>query len=150
MDRGATARWGLDAATLSTDSGALIEAPFSPTARYALEARPTGTTPEELLAAAYAACFTMALAERLAAAGHPAPALRTEARVQLVRPSGHWEIPAVRVHCTAAVPGISAHDFLELAHAARLHGPVARALRAEVTVTVSLEGAPGSEAPRRG
>src|SRR5512146_221579 len=106
MDRGATADWKSTTGTVTTDSGALINAPYSPTARYELEARPTATTPEELLAAAYASCFTMTLAEHLALAGYAAPSLRTEARVQLVRPSGYWEIPAVRVHCTATVPTI--------------------------------------------
>jgi lipoyl-dependent peroxiredoxin len=145
MDRGATTDWNIDAGTITTDSGALINAPFTPAARYELEARPTATTPEELLAAAYAACFTMTLAERLVAAGYSAPSLRTEARVQLVRPSGYWEIPAVRVHCSAGVGGITEEEFLAIAHAARLHGPIARALRAEVTLTVSLESIPGRE-----
>jgi osmotically inducible protein OsmC len=145
MDRGAITNWNADTGTITTDSGALINAPFSPVARYELEAKPTATTPEELLAAAYAACFTMTLAERLAAAGYPSPVLRTEARVQFVRPSGYWEIPAVRVHCSAGVAGISEQEFLAIAHAARLQGPIARALRAEVTLTVSLDSMPGRE-----
>src|SRR5512144_2261132 len=65
MDRGATANWNASAGTLTTDSGALINMPFSTIARYELEATPSATTPEELLAAAYAACFTMTLAEHL-------------------------------------------------------------------------------------
>lgn len=145
MDRGATTTWNTNAGTITTDSGALINAPCSTLARYELEAKPTATTPEELLAAAYAACFTMTLAERLTAAGYASPSLHTEARVQLVRPSGYWEIPAVRIHCAAGVPGISERAFLDIAHAARLHGPIARAMRAEVTLTVSLESSPGRE-----
>ena len=69
MDRGATANWNANAGTVTTDSGALINMPFSTIARYELEATPSATTPEELLAAAYAACITMTLAEHLAAAG---------------------------------------------------------------------------------
>ena len=65
--------------------------------------------------------------------------------MQLVRPSGYWEIPAVRVHCSAGVAGITEHEFLEIAHAARLRGPIAQAMRAEVTLTISLEGLPGRE-----
>lgn len=148
MDRGAIATWsgiGTRSGTLTTDSGALIEVPYSTAARFELEATPTATTPEELLAAATAGCFTMTFAERLAAAGHPARSLRTEARVQLIRPSGHWEIPAIRLHCSADVPGIGEREFLATAHAARVHGPIARALRATVTLTVSLESAPGRE-----
>lgn len=145
MDRGAKAEWTSIAGTITTDSGALINAPFSTAARYELEARPSATTPEELLAAAYASCFTTTLAERLVAAGYAAPSLRTEARVQLVRPSGYWEIPAVRIHCSATIPNIGEKEFLEIAHSARIHGPIARALRAEVTLTVSLETMPGRE-----
>jgi len=69
MDRGATAQWTSNAGTVTTDSGALINAPFSAVARYELEAKPSATTPEEMLAAAYASCFTTTLAERLTAAG---------------------------------------------------------------------------------
>ncbi|HTR53561.1 MAG TPA: OsmC family peroxiredoxin [Kofleriaceae bacterium] len=145
MDRGAIAEWTFDAGTVTTDSGALINAPYSSSARYELEAKPSATTPEELLAAAYASCFTTTFAERLAAAGYATPSLRTEARVQLLRPSGYWEIPAIRVHCSAAVPNIGEDEFLAIAHSARLHGPIARAMRAEVTLTVSLESAPGRE-----
>lgn len=145
MDRGATADWTSNTGTVTSDSGALINAPYSSNARYELEARPSATTPEELLAAAYASCFTMTLAEHLAAAGYATPSLRTEARVQLVRPSGYWEIPAVRVHCSANVPGIGEDVFLSIAHSARLHGPITRAMRAEVTLTVSLDSSPGRE-----
>ena len=145
MDRGAIAIWNdprTDAGTLSTDSGALTNTPISPKARFELEAIPTATTPEELLAAAYAGCFTMMLAERLEAAGFHPMSLRTEARVQLVRPSRYWEIPAVRIHCSAIVPGISAQEFLAIAHEAKQSGPIAQAMRAEVTLTVSLAPMP--------
>ena len=81
----------------------------------------------------------------LAAAGHPARSLRTEARVQLVKPSGYWEIPSLRIHCSAVVPGITEDEFLAIAHTARTQGPIARALRAAVTLTVSLESVPGRE-----
>ncbi len=150
MDRGAIATWNAarsPAATVTSDSGALIGTPFSPSARYELEAQSSATTPEELLAAAYASCFTMTLAERLEAAGYVPASLRTEARVHLVRPSGYWEIPSVRIHCSASVPGIADDEFLSIAHAARKHGPIARTLRAEVTMTVSLESAPGRDWP---
>jgi osmotically inducible protein OsmC len=145
MDRGAIAIWsgtGTNAGTLTTDSGALLNTPFSLGARFELEASPTSTTPEELLAAAYAACFTMDLAERLAASGHPPFSLRTEARVQVVRPSGYWEIPAIRLHCAANVPSISDEEFLALVQTARSHGPIARTLRADLVVTVSRESVP--------
>lgn len=148
MDRGAIAVWDgkrTRGGTLTTDSGSLIEMPYSPVARYELEARPSSTTPEELLAAAYASCFTMTFAEQLTAAGHKPSALRTEVRVQLVKPSGYWEIPSLRVHCSASITGIEEHEFLAIAHSARKAGPIARTLRAEVTLTVSLDTTPGRE-----
>ena len=70
MDRGAIAVWNDpkgQEGTLTTDSGALTNTPMSPTARFELEAVPTATTPEELLASAYAGCFTMMLATQLQA-----------------------------------------------------------------------------------
>lgn len=148
MDRGAIAVWsgaGANAGTLTTDSGALQNTPLSPDVRFELEATPTSTTPEELLAAAYAGCFTLDLLERLSASGHPPFSLRTEARVQVVRPSGYWEIPAIRLHCSANVPGISDEEFLALVREARTQGPIARTLRADLVVTVSLETVPDHE-----
>jgi osmotically inducible protein OsmC len=141
MDRGAIATWtaGIDAGTVTTDSGALIGVPYSRGSRFEGDG-PPGTNAEELLAAGQALCFTMALAERLTAAGHPANALRTEARVHLVRPGRHWMVSAIRLHCTATVPGITDSEFLALAHEARMQSPIAQALRADVSLTVSLEG----------
>ena len=148
MDHGAIAIWndpGSNAGVLTTDSGALVGVPCSKKARFEIEASPSATTPEELLAAACAGCFTMTFSDLLAAASHPAQSLRTEARVQLVRPSGSWEIPSVRLHCTAIVPGISEQEFLAIAHEARIRGPIAQALRADITMTVSLERTPYME-----
>lgn len=143
MDRGAIAvstRADADVVgMLNTDSGALTNTPFSQKARIELEATPSGTNPEELLAAACASCFTATLAERLAAAGYHAHAIRTEARVQLVRPGGHGTIGAIRLHCTAVVPGISDAQFLAIAHDAKTHGPIAQALRPDITLTVSRQ-----------
>ncbi|TMQ13955.1 MAG: OsmC family peroxiredoxin [Deltaproteobacteria bacterium] len=148
MDRGAIAGWDgakVKCGTVTTDSGSLIGVPYSPVTRFEREAGPPATTPEELLAAAYASCFTMTFAQQLTAAGHTASSLRTEVRVQLVKPHGYWEIPAIRVHCSAAVRGITESEFLKIAHAARMSGPIARALRSEITLTVSLDRAPGRE-----
>ena len=71
---------------------------------------PSGSNPEELLAASLAACFTMTLADRLTAAGHPALSMRTEARAMLVRPERRWSVPAMRMHCTATSPGSARHS----------------------------------------
>ncbi len=141
MDRGAICIWNdprTDAGTLTTDSGALTNTPLSAHARPELEGVPPAPPPEELHAAAYAGCYTMMLAEALGAAGYHPMSLRTEARVQLIKPTGRWEIPSVRVHCSAIVPGVSAEEFLALPHAAKQRGPIAEAMRADVTLTVSL------------
>jgi osmotically inducible protein OsmC len=151
MDRGAIAIWEpnhIRSAAIETDSGARIAMPQSSAARFELGAPPSATTPEELLAAAYAGCFTMTFAEQLTASGYSASRLHTEVRVQLVRPGGHWEIPSIRIHCSAIVPGIEEHEFLAIAHAARNGGPIAQALRAEITLTVSLD--PGGLVASRG
>ncbi|MDX2090753.1 MAG: OsmC family peroxiredoxin [Kofleriaceae bacterium] len=148
MDRGAICIWNdprTDAGMLTTDSGALTNTPISPHARFDLEAVPTASTPEELLAAAYAGCFTMMLAQHLDAAGYHPMSLRTEARVMLIKPSGYWEIPGVRIHCSAIVPGISAQEFLAICHEAKQSGPIAQAMRAELTLTVSLVPLPHQE-----
>lgn len=143
MDRGAITMWrgvGPDGVgEVTTDSGALHHVRYSAGSRFEQRERTEGTNAEELLAAAEASCFTMTLAERLAEAGHPALAIRTEARVQLIKPSGRWQIPAIRLHCTATVPGIDEHEFLAIAHAAKTDGPIAQATRADVTLTISLE-----------
>jgi osmotically inducible protein OsmC len=146
MDRGAIAVWsagGANAGTLTTDSGALVSMPCSRVARYELEARPTATNPEELVAAACAGCFAMTLVDRLAAAGHVAHRVQVEARTHLIKPGGRWEIPMIRLHCSATIPGIAEDEFLAIAHVARTEGPIARALRAEITLTVSLDAMPG-------
>ena len=145
MDRGAIAvstGAGKDASgTVTTDSGTLANVPYSRTSRCEREATPSGINPEELLAAAAASCFNLELAARLAAADHPAHSIRTEARVQLVKPGGQWTIGAIRLHCTATVPGITESELLAIAHEARIHGPIAHGLRPDVTLTISLETA---------
>jgi lipoyl-dependent peroxiredoxin len=143
MDRGAMVTWigsGSEGhGTIRTDSGSLVNTPFSARARFELEGdRVTGTNPEELLGAAHAGCFTMALAFRLAAAGHPATELRTEARVRLVKAGQSWTIPQIRLHCTGKVPGISPEQFMQLAADAKAHCPISEALRPEITLTASL------------
>jgi osmotically inducible protein OsmC len=142
MNRSAISTWtgtGADGTgTLSTDSGALTNTPFSSASRYEQHDKITGSNPEELLAAAYVGSFTMMLAERLAAAGHPAHSIRAEAQVNFIRASSSWRIPTVRLHCTAAVPGITGDQLFAIAHEVKQACPIAQALRPEVTMTASL------------
>jgi osmotically inducible protein OsmC len=80
---------------LSTDSGVLSDTPYSYRTRF--ENQP-GTNPEELIAAAHAGCFTMALAFKLSGAGHPPESLTTSAEVSLVQEGGGWTIAAVALN----------------------------------------------------
>jgi len=122
--------------TLTTQSGTLRDTPYSFAARFA---DGQGTNPEELIAAAHAGCFTMALAVRLSGAGHAPEALRTEARVTMEQESGGWRIAAVALRLRGAVPGIGRDDFLRLAEEAKAGCPVSRLLNASISLEATLE-----------
>ena len=87
-----------------------------------------GTNPEELIAAAHAACFSMALSNILAEAGHPPDEIRTSARVQLRPVDGAPTIARIDLEVEGSVPGIDAAAFDEHAEAAKAGCPVSRAL----------------------
>src|SRR3954469_20650900 len=92
---------------LTTQSGTLQETPYSFTTRFG---DGKGTNPEELIAAAHAGCFSMALAFRLSGAGHPPERLQTKADLSIVQEGGGWRISAVVLNLTAKVPGLSRED----------------------------------------
>ena len=106
--------------TLSTQSGVLKEARYGFQTRFA---DGPGTNPEELIAAAHAGCFTMALAFQLQGAGHTPDSLDTEARVSLEQEGGGWSIEAVALTLRGRVPGIAADEFERLAEAAKAGCP---------------------------
>jgi osmotically inducible protein OsmC len=87
-----------------------------------------GTNPEELIAAAHAACFSMALSNILAEAGHPPDEIRTSARVQLRPVDGAPTIARIDLEVEGSVPGIDEAAFNEHAEAAKAGCPVSRAL----------------------
>lgn len=100
-----------------------------------------GTNPEELLGAAHAGCFTMALALALTEAGHPPTRVMTEARVPIQKGPEGFRIPYIELVTRAEVPGLSAEDFQREAEKAKAGCPVSRALAAtEVRLTASLIG----------
>jgi len=142
MHRSATAEWKGSGAegqgTLTTASGAFADQPYSAKLRFQNEDGKAGTNPEELLGAAHAGCFSMALAFRLAAAGHPAESIRTEAKVELVKGEAGWTIPSIQLICDAKVPGIDATKFAELAADAKANCPVSKALTPAITLTATL------------
>jgi osmotically inducible protein OsmC len=114
----------------------LNETPYSYRTRF--ENQP-GTNPEELIAAAHAGCFTMALAFQLQAAGLTATELNTEAAVSLDQDGAGFTITKSALTLRAKIPGISQEKFDELAHAAELNCPVSKLMRAEITLDATLE-----------
>jgi osmotically inducible protein OsmC len=121
--------------SLTTDSGVLSSSPYSFKTRF--EGEP-GTNPEELIAAAHAGCFTMALAFQLQAAGFTPDELTTEAAVSLVPDGPGFKIDKSHLTLRAAIPGIDRARFDELAGAAEKGCPVSRLMNAEITLDAAL------------
>jgi osmotically inducible protein OsmC len=100
-----------------------------------------GTNPEELIAAAHAACYSMALTLILGTAGHEPESVETDARVLLKQVDGGYEITRVELSTVGTVPGISAEDFLEHAETAKRECPVSKALTGpEIRLEAKLAG----------
>lgn len=143
MKRRATAVWrgtGMDGqGALTTGSGALAEQPYSVGTRFQSEDGRAGTNPEELIAAAHAGCFCMALSFQLGGAGHPPEELRADAVLTMQSEGVHWTITAMHLKLRGRVPGISPERFRELAESAKATCPVSKVLNAEITLEAELE-----------
>lgn len=139
MIRKATAVWrGTGRAgngDLSTDSGVLSKTPYSFKTRFENE---KGTNPEELIAAAHAGCFTMALAFQLQRAGFTPTELATEAAVSLEPEGEGFRITRSALTLRAQVANLSEAQFAELAKDAELNCPVSKVLKAEITLDAKL------------
>ena len=120
---------------ISTESGALKSYPYGFASRF--EGKP-GSNPEELLGAAHAACFTMALSLILGEAKLTATQMDTTARVTLEQVEGGWAINAVQLTLRAKVPGADAATFAELAAKAKAGCPVSKVLNANITLDAAL------------
>jgi osmotically inducible protein OsmC len=120
---------------LTTDSGVLSTTPYSFKTRF--ESEP-GTNPEELIAAAHAGCFTMALAFQLQAKGVTPTELTTEAAISLEPEGQGFKISRSALTLRASIPGIDEAAFLEAAHAAEKNCPVSKVLNAEITLDAKL------------
>ena len=120
---------------ITTASGVLSSTPYSYKTRF--ESEP-GTNPEELIAAAHAGCFTMALAFQLQTAGFTPEELTTEAAVSLVPDGGGFKIDKSALTLRAKVPGLDKAKFDELAGVAEKNCPVSRVLNAEITLDATL------------
>jgi len=121
---------------LSTDSTVLSHTPYSFKTRF--ESEP-GTNPEELIAAAHAGCFTMALAFQLQGAGYTPTELSTQAAVSLDPDGGGFKITKSALTLTAEVPGLDKETFDKLAAEAEKNCPISRVLNAEITLAATLK-----------
>jgi osmotically inducible protein OsmC len=139
MIRKATAVWRgtgrAGSGDLSTDSGVLARTPYSFRTRFENE---KGTNPEELIAAAHAGCFTMALAFQLQAAGHTPTELTTEAAVTLEPEGQGFRISQSALTLRANVPGLDETTFARLAGDAEKNYPVSKVLNATITLNAQL------------
>src|SRR5688572_5028156 len=122
--------------TLDTQSGALREQPYSAKLRFGTPDGKAGTNPEELLMAAHAGCFAMALSFALSANGHPPEKLRVAATFSMEQEGIHWIPRSIVLSLEGKVPGVDEAKFLELAEGAKKGCPISRALAA---VPITLE-----------
>lgn len=126
---------------LTSTSGVLTQTPYSAKARFASEDGKLGTNPEELIAAAHAGCFNMALAFQVSGAGFTPTELTTTAHVDIERGTAGWDVTGIRLELTGKVPGISAEQFQQLAENAKAGCPISKALKAvPIRLEASLVG----------
>ena len=139
INRTASAAWsgGLKdgRGSISTESGALKAYPYGFAARFEGQ---KGTNPEELLGAAHAGCFTMALSLILGEAKLTAERMETKAEVTLEKAADGFVISAVHLTLSAKIPGADQARFTELANKAKAGCPVSKVLKADITLDASL------------
>jgi osmotically inducible protein OsmC len=123
--------------TISTETGVLRDAAYGFKSRFE---DGKGTNPEELIAAAHAGCFSMALSLMLGEAGSPPERIETHAAVTLEKVGAGFEITASHLVVTARVPGMDAGKFAEIADAAKAGCPVSKLMKARITMEARLEG----------
>jgi len=140
MKRKASARWQGDLKTgkgsVSTESGVLANAAYSFTTRFE---NGKGTNPEELVAAAHAGCFTMALSAELGKASLVPQSLRTTATVTLEKLDSGWSVTGSHLEVVGKVPGASAEAFRAASEAAETGCPISKLLKARITMDARLE-----------
>lgn len=136
----ASARWqgGLQngKGTVSTESGVLQETPYDFRKRFEGEA---GTNPEELIGAAHASCFSMALSLMLGEAGMEAESIDTTATVTLAQDEGGFSIPSIHLVTRVKIPGADQAAFEDAAEKAKTGCPVSKLFNAEITLEATLD-----------
>ena len=140
MDSKASAVWKGDLkggnGTISANSGVLSDAAFTFATRF--EGSP-GTNPEELVAAAHAGCFSMALSNELAKGGNTPDHVSTTATVTMEPVEGGVAVTKIHLECSARVPGISQAAFDETANGAKTGCPISKLMNAEISLNAVLE-----------
>jgi osmotically inducible protein OsmC len=141
MKRTASAHWSGSGkegnGTLTAPGGVLKSTPYSFATRFGDK---PGTNPEELIAAAHAGCFSMALSFALTNAGTPPTSIDTNAALTLDQVPGGFAITAIHLDVTAKVPGIDAAKFQTIAADAKANCPVSKVLNAKITMEAKLVG----------
>ncbi len=139
MQRYASAHWtgGLKdgKGNVSTHSGVLSQTPYSFSTRFE---NATGTNPEELIAAAHAGCFSMALSAQLGEVGMKAESIDTKATLTLEKTDAGFTITAIHLDLKAKIPGADKAKFEQAAKNAEKGCPVSRVLNAKITMTPEL------------
>lgn len=123
--------------TISTDSGVLSNTQYSFATRFE-DGR--GTNPEELIAAAHAGCFTMALSAQLGNAGITPESLETTASLSLEKLDAGWTVTKIHLDVAARIPGADKSAFQKAAENAKAGCPISRLLKAEITMNARLAG----------
>src|SRR6478609_11033487 len=140
MKRSAQAQWQGDlksgTGTISTASGTLSDTAYSFSSRFE---QGTGTNPEELLAAAHAGCFTMALSNQLAQAGLKAESLETTCTITLDKTEGGFGITESHLELKAKVPGATKEAFDKATQEAKAGCPVSKLYNTNITLNATLQ-----------
>ena len=129
--------------TISSDSGVLSSTPYSFSTRFE---NAKGTNPEELIAAAHAGCFTMALSAQLGNAGITPESLETTASLTLDKLDAGWTVTKIHLDVAARIPGGDKAAFDKAAENAKAGCPISRLLKAEITMTARLVGGQATSA----
>jgi lipoyl-dependent peroxiredoxin len=129
--------------TISSESGVLSNSPYSFSTRFE---NAKGTNPEELIAAAHAGCFTMALSAQLGTAGITPESLETTASLTLDKLDAGWSITKIHLDVAARIPGVDKAAFDKAAENAKAGCPVSRLLKADITMTARLVGGQATSA----
>ena len=120
---------------ISTESGVLDNQPYGFNTRFESG---NGTNPEELVGAAHAGCFSMALSMVLGEAGFTAESINTRAKVTLEQVAGGFAVTKVHLDVKASVPNAGADDFKEAAETAKKNCPISKLLNADITMDAEL------------